>query len=64
MWRLSSPVEVQARSNHFLFTFCNERDLKRVKKGGLWGYKRTMNLLNDYDGFSDIMAVPLDFVWI
>ncbi|KAL6218286.1 hypothetical protein ACLB2K_011501 [Fragaria x ananassa] len=23
-----------------------------------------MILLNDYDGFSDIMAVPLDFVWI
>ncbi|KAL6218681.1 hypothetical protein ACLB2K_011891 [Fragaria x ananassa] len=23
-----------------------------------------MIILNDYDGFSDIMYVPLDFVWI
>nr|XP_011470510.1 PREDICTED: uncharacterized protein At4g02000-like [Fragaria vesca subsp. vesca] len=23
-----------------------------------------MIILNDYDGFSDIMAVPLDFVWL
>ncbi|KAL6214421.1 hypothetical protein ACLB2K_013855 [Fragaria x ananassa] len=34
MWRLSTPVEVQARGDRFHFTFANERDLNRVKKGG------------------------------
>ena len=64
MWRLSSPVEVQARGDRFLFTFTNLRDVARVKKGGPWSFQRAMILINDYDGFSDIMAVPLDFVWI
>lgn len=64
MWQLSSPLEVQARGNKFLFTFTNERDLSRVKKVSPWGFQRNMILLNDYEGFSDIMVVPLDFIWI
>lgn len=40
------------------------KDLNWVKKGSPWGYQRVMILINDYDGFSDIMVVPLDFVWI
>ncbi|KAL6225875.1 hypothetical protein ACLB2K_004724 [Fragaria x ananassa] len=64
MWHLTTPVEVQARGDRFLFTFSNERDLNRVKKGGHWGYQRAMILINDYNGFSNIMVVPLDFVWI
>ncbi|KAL6141294.1 hypothetical protein ACLB2K_059584 [Fragaria x ananassa] len=63
MWRISSPVEVQARNDQFIFTFSNG-DVIRVKKGGPWGYQRAMLLLNDYDGFSDIMVSLLDFVWI
>ncbi|KAL6176685.1 hypothetical protein ACLB2K_053318 [Fragaria x ananassa] len=27
MWRLSAPVEVQARGDRFLLTFTNERDI-------------------------------------
>ncbi|KAL6225664.1 hypothetical protein ACLB2K_004513 [Fragaria x ananassa] len=34
MWRLSAPAEVQAHSDRFLFSFTNERDVARVKKGG------------------------------
>ncbi|KAL6225618.1 hypothetical protein ACLB2K_004467 [Fragaria x ananassa] len=37
MWRLSSPVKVQQRRDQYLFTFANERDVKRVKKGDLGG---------------------------
>ncbi|KAL6219559.1 hypothetical protein ACLB2K_007318 [Fragaria x ananassa] len=55
---------VQQRGDRFLFTFNNQRDLGRVKKEGPWSYQRPMVLLNDYDGFSDIMVVPLDFFWI
>ncbi|KAL6145118.1 hypothetical protein ACLB2K_055806 [Fragaria x ananassa] len=33
MWRISSPVEVQARDDRFIFTFSNG-DVIRVKKGG------------------------------
>ncbi|KAL6144847.1 hypothetical protein ACLB2K_055537 [Fragaria x ananassa] len=64
MWRLLSPVEVQARDNRFLFTFASERDVNRVKRGGPWAYQRVMIILNDYDGFSDIRSVHLDSVWI
>ncbi|KAL6222338.1 hypothetical protein ACLB2K_005730 [Fragaria x ananassa] len=64
MCRLSALVEVQARDDRFLFSFTNEKDVARVKKGGPWSYQRAMILLNDYDGFSDVMVVPLDFVWI
>nr|XP_011462201.1 PREDICTED: uncharacterized protein LOC105350898 [Fragaria vesca subsp. vesca] len=64
MWRLPSPVEVQARDDRFLFTFTSERDVNRVKRGGPWAYQRAMIILNDYDGFSDIRSVPLDSVWI
>ncbi|KAM5562530.1 hypothetical protein ABKV19_017646 [Rosa sericea] len=64
MWRLTGTVEVQSRGDRFLFTFTLERDLVRVKKGGPWGFQRAMILLNDYDGFSEIAAVKLDFVWI
>ncbi|KAL6225033.1 hypothetical protein ACLB2K_003885 [Fragaria x ananassa] len=64
MWGLSALVEVQARGDRFLFTFTNEKDVARVKKGGPWSYRRAMILLNDYDGFSHLMVVPLDFVWI
>ncbi|KAL6218294.1 hypothetical protein ACLB2K_011509 [Fragaria x ananassa] len=60
----SNASVVQARGDRFLFTFSNERDLNRVKKGGPWAYQQAMILINDYDGFSDIMVVPLDFVWI
>ena len=35
-----------------------------MKKGSPWGYQRVMILMNDYDGFSDIMVVSLNFVWI
>ncbi|KAL6176481.1 hypothetical protein ACLB2K_053114 [Fragaria x ananassa] len=38
--------------------------MNRVKRGGPWVYQRAMIILNGYDGFSDIMYVPLDFVWI
>ncbi|XP_062020904.1 uncharacterized protein LOC133737342 [Rosa rugosa] len=64
MWRLTGTVEVQPRADRFLFTFTHERDIARVKKGGPWDFQRAMVLLNDYDGFSDISAVKLDFVWI
>ncbi|KAL6198604.1 hypothetical protein ACLB2K_028393 [Fragaria x ananassa] len=64
MWRLSAPVKVQERGDRFLFSFTNERDVARVEKGGPWSYQHAMILLNDYDGFSDLMVVPLDFVWI
>ncbi|KAM5587203.1 hypothetical protein ABKV19_005910 [Rosa sericea] len=64
MWRLTGTVEVQPRGDRFLFTFTHERDVARVKKGGPWGFQRAMLLLNDYDGFSEIPAVKLDFVWI
>ncbi|KAL6202843.1 hypothetical protein ACLB2K_026547 [Fragaria x ananassa] len=30
MWRLSSPVKVQQRVDRYMFTFTNERDVKRV----------------------------------
>ncbi|KAL6179930.1 hypothetical protein ACLB2K_046601 [Fragaria x ananassa] len=63
MWHLSTSVEVQVGGDRFLFTFTNERDVIRVKNGGRWGYQRAMILLNDYD-VSNIMVVPLDFVWI
>ncbi|KAL6228176.1 hypothetical protein ACLB2K_002130 [Fragaria x ananassa] len=63
MWRLSSPVEVQQRGVRYLFTFANKRDVKRVKKGGPWAYQRAMIIINDYDGFSDIEQVPLNFLW-
>ncbi|KAL6227084.1 hypothetical protein ACLB2K_001043 [Fragaria x ananassa] len=33
MWRLSVPVEVQQCGDCFFFTFNNQRDLGRVKKG-------------------------------
>ncbi|KAL6200336.1 hypothetical protein ACLB2K_030118 [Fragaria x ananassa] len=59
MWRQSVSVEVQQRGDRFLFTFNNQRDLDRVKKGGPWSYQRAMILLNDYDSFSDIMAAGL-----
>ncbi|KAL6213710.1 hypothetical protein ACLB2K_013155 [Fragaria x ananassa] len=36
MWRLSSPEDVQARGDCYMFTFSNERDVIRVKKGGPW----------------------------
>ncbi|XP_024164142.1 uncharacterized protein LOC112171146 [Rosa chinensis] len=64
MWRLSGTVEVQPPGERFLFTFTHERDIARVKKSGPWGFQGAMILLNDYDGFSDISAVKLDFVWI
>ncbi|KAM5587295.1 hypothetical protein ABKV19_005960 [Rosa sericea] len=64
MWRLTGTVEVQPRGERFLFTFTHERDVARVKKGGPWGFQRAMLLLNDYDGFSEISSVKLDFVWI
>lgn len=64
MWRLSTLVEVQAKGDHYLFTFTNERDVIRVKKWGPWGYQRAMIFLNDYDGFTDIMILPLEFFWI
>ncbi|KAL6125329.1 hypothetical protein ACLB2K_073388 [Fragaria x ananassa] len=64
MWRLANPVEVFARGDRFLFSFISEREKNRVKRGGPWGDQRAMILLNDYDGFSDIMAVPLTFVCI
>ena len=47
MWRFSTPVEVQARGDRFLFTLSNERYLNRVKKGSPWGYQRVMILIND-----------------
>ncbi|KAL6132645.1 hypothetical protein ACLB2K_064885 [Fragaria x ananassa] len=64
MWRLPSPVEVQARGDCYLFMFANERDVNRVKKGGLWAYQSAMIIINDYDGFSYIRQVPLNFIWI
>ncbi|KAL6127181.1 hypothetical protein ACLB2K_075223 [Fragaria x ananassa] len=63
MWRLSVSVEVQQCGDRFLFTFNNQRDLDRVKKGDPWSYQSAI-LLNDYDGFSDIMVVLHDFFWI
>ncbi|KAL6209298.1 hypothetical protein ACLB2K_020240 [Fragaria x ananassa] len=47
MWRFSTPMEVQARGDRFLFTLSNERYLNRVKKGSPWGYQRVMILIND-----------------
>lgn len=38
MWRHSTLMEVQARGDRFLFTFSLERDVNRVKIGGLWAY--------------------------
>ncbi|KAL6195833.1 hypothetical protein ACLB2K_031451 [Fragaria x ananassa] len=64
MWRLANPVEVFARDDRFLFSFISEREKNCVKRGGPWGYQRAMIFLNDYNGFSNIMAVPLTFVWI
>ncbi|KAL6144977.1 hypothetical protein ACLB2K_055666 [Fragaria x ananassa] len=64
MGRLSVLVVVQSRGDRFFFTFVNERDLNWVLKGGPWAYQRTMLLLNHYDGFSNIAAILLDFVWI
>ncbi|KAL6191188.1 hypothetical protein ACLB2K_037579 [Fragaria x ananassa] len=64
MWMMPIPVEVQAKVDHFRFTFTSERDMTRVKRGGLWGFQRAMIQLNDYVWLSEIMLVPLDFVWI
>ncbi|XP_062014630.1 uncharacterized protein LOC133731221 [Rosa rugosa] len=64
MWRLLVPVDVQAHGDCFLFTFANERDLGRVKKRQSMGFSEGNDHLNDYDGFSDIVAIPLDFMWI
>ncbi|KAL6225377.1 hypothetical protein ACLB2K_004227 [Fragaria x ananassa] len=66
MWRISTPVEVQARGDRFLFTFSNERDIYDPgEERWTLGLSRAIILLNDvYDGFSDIMVGPLDFVWI
>ena len=66
MWKTSAPVEVASRADRFLFTFTNERDLIRVKGGSPWCFQRAMIVLNDYDGFSDLKQVPLDFirVWV
>ncbi|XP_024179037.1 uncharacterized protein LOC112185060 [Rosa chinensis] len=64
MWRLTGTVEVQPRGDRFLFTFTLERDVALVKKGGPWSFQLAMLLLNDYDGFSVIDAVKLDFFWI
>ncbi|XP_024200486.1 uncharacterized protein LOC112203799 [Rosa chinensis] len=64
MWRLTGTVEVQPQGDRFLFTFTHEREVARVKKGGPWGFQSAMILLNDYDGFSEIAEVKLDFVWI
>ncbi|KAL6188861.1 hypothetical protein ACLB2K_040252 [Fragaria x ananassa] len=64
MWRLSIPVEVQARGDRFLFTFATKRDLNQVSKGGPLAFQRSMLLLNHYDGFFDIAAIPLEFIWI
>ncbi|KAL6199268.1 hypothetical protein ACLB2K_029054 [Fragaria x ananassa] len=58
MWRLYTPVEVQARGDRFMFTFSNERDVNGVKKGEPSGFQHALILLNDYDGFFDIMVVP------
>ncbi|KAL6195197.1 hypothetical protein ACLB2K_030817 [Fragaria x ananassa] len=38
--------------------------IHRVKRSGPWAYQRVMILLNDYNDFSDIIEVSLDFVWI
>ncbi|KAL6217688.1 hypothetical protein ACLB2K_010905 [Fragaria x ananassa] len=35
IWRLFTPVEVQARGDRFLFTFANERDLNTTKRKAL-----------------------------
>ena len=66
MWKTAEPVDVAARAERFLFTFNNERDMVRVRGGGPWCFQRAMIVLNDYDGFSDIRQVPLDFirVWV
>ncbi|XP_004308583.1 PREDICTED: uncharacterized protein LOC101297012 [Fragaria vesca subsp. vesca] len=66
MWRLPSLVEVQARGDRYLFTFASERDVNRFKKGDPWAYLRSMIIINNYDGFSDIRQVPLNFVrvWV
>ncbi|KAL6194541.1 hypothetical protein ACLB2K_035623 [Fragaria x ananassa] len=64
MWRLSFPVEVSTRRDRYLFTFANERDLQRVKKVRPWSLQCVMLPLNDFDGFSNITAVPLDSIWI
>lgn len=63
LWRLTSTIDVQERSDHFLFTFTNERDVNRVKKGGLLSFQHAMVVVNDFDGLSPISDVPLDFVW-
>ena len=55
MWRLTVPVDVQARGDRFLFIFSTSRDLVRVEKGGPWIYNRYMLLLNDYDGSCQIL---------
>jgi hypothetical protein len=64
LWRLNGTVDVQARADRFLFTFTNERDIIRVKKGGPWSFQRAMVVVNDFDGFSALSAVSLDFVWV
>ncbi|KAL6145235.1 hypothetical protein ACLB2K_055923 [Fragaria x ananassa] len=45
MWQLLTPVEVQARGDRFLFTFTNERDVTRVKRGGHWCFQHTYDAL-------------------
>ncbi|KAL6179092.1 hypothetical protein ACLB2K_050608 [Fragaria x ananassa] len=57
-------MHVQARGDPYLFTFSDKGVMIPVKRGGPWGYKRAMLLINDYDGFSNIRYVSLDFVWI
>ncbi|KAL6214018.1 hypothetical protein ACLB2K_013456 [Fragaria x ananassa] len=42
----------------------NEHDHQRVEKVGPWTFQRVMLLLNDYDGLSNLVVVPPDFIWI
>ncbi|KAL6189237.1 hypothetical protein ACLB2K_040626 [Fragaria x ananassa] len=64
MWRPSFPMEVAACRDCYLFTFANERDLQCVKKVRSWSLQCVMLPLNDFDGFSNIVVVPLDSIWI
>ncbi len=64
MWRLYVPAEVVARRDRYIFTFANVSDIHHVKKGKPWSFQCVMLLLNNYNGFSNLAALPLGFICI
>ena len=66
-WVVSRSFQIQERTaGVFLFSFENERDRRKVLRGGVWCFDRAPVWFAPYDGIAPMASIPIKFIlmWV